>query len=182
LEGKKFYSDDVMLSGPKYNPNNRLMAILFSDIMNYSSLMSADEKSTLSILENNRKIHQSFMSDYHGTILKEVGDGILASFSSVSDAVQCGIEIQKKTKESDQYKLRIGVHLGEVSTSNNDVFGDGVNIASRLQSVAEPGTVAITEVVYNNIKNKIEGEVVFVGEKELKNIDEPVKVYQLNVK
>lgn len=182
LEGKKFYSDDVLLSGPRYNPNNRLMAILFSDIMNYTLLMNADEKRTLSILENNRKIHQSFMSDYHGTILKEVGDGILASFSSVSDAVQCAIEIQKKTKESDQYKLRIGVHLGEVSTSNNDVFGDGVNIASRLQSVAEPGTVAITEVVYNNIKNKIEGEVLFVGEKELKNIDEPVKVYQVIVK
>lgn len=181
MAGKKHYADDVLLTGQAFNRNNRLMAILFSDIMNYSALMGKDEKHALNILDENRKIHQSSMTNYNGAILKEIGDGTLASFNSVSDAVQCGINIQKKIKESDNYKLRIGIHLGEVFTANNDVFGDGVNIASRIQSVALPGTVSMSEVVYNNIKNKIEEEVIFVGEKQLKNIDEPVKIYQVNI-
>ena len=181
IAGKKHYADDVLLSTPAFNRNNRLMAILFSDIVNYSSLMGKDERHALNILDENRKNHQSGMLKYNGAILKEIGDGILASFNSVSDAVQCGINIQKKIKETGNYKLRIGIHLGEVFTANNDVFGDGVNIASRIQSVALPGTVSISEVVYNNIKNKIEEEVVFAGEKQLKNINIPVKIYQVNI-
>ena len=157
------------------------MAILFSDIMNYTSLMGKDERKALKVLDENRKIHQGNMINNNGTILKEIGDGILASFNSVSDAVQCGIAIQKKINESGSYQLRIGIHLGEVFTSGNDVFGDGVNIASRTQSVAVPGTVTISEAVYNNIKNRMKEEVVFAGEKQLKNIDEPVKIYQINI-
>ncbi len=181
LAGKNNFTDDVLLSGSSFNRNNRLMAILFSDIMNYTSLMEKDEKNTLLILEANRKIHQESASRFHGTVLKEIGDGILASFSSVSDAVQCGIDIQKRINQSYQYKLRIGIHLGEVSIANNDVFGDGVNIASRIQSIALPGTVTMSEVVFNNVKNKIDNEVIFVGEKMLKNIEGPVKIYQVNI-
>ena len=181
MAGKKYYADDVLLSGQTFNRNSRLMAILFSDILNYSALMGKDEKHALNILDENRKIHQSCMISNNGTILKEIGDGILSIFNSVSDAVQCGINIQKRIKESDNYKLRIGIHLGEVFTANKDVFGDGVNIASRIQSVALPGTVSMSEVVYNNIKNKIKEEVVFAGEKLLKNIEEPVKIYQVNI-
>jgi adenylate cyclase len=87
-----------------------------------------------------------------------------SSFHSVSDAVQCGIAIQQKTNEAHRYQLRIGIHLGEVSTVNNDVFGDGVNIASRIQTIAEPGTVYISEAVYSNIKNKLAETVEFIGE------------------
>jgi len=181
LAGKKHYADDVLLAGQSFNSNNRLMAIFFSDIMNYSSLMGKDEKLALQILEENRKIHHESVKQFNGSILKEIGDGILASFHSVSDAVQCGIAIQQKTNEARHYQLRIGIHLGEVSTVNNDVFGDGVNIASRIQTIAEPGNVFISEAVYSNIKNKLEQPVEFVGEKELKNIEEPVKIYQVNV-
>ena len=181
LAGKKHYADDVLLAGQSFNSNNRLMAIFFSDIMNYSSLMGKDEKLALQILEENRKIHHESVKQFNGSILKEIGDGILASFHSVSDAVQCGIAIQQKTNEARHYQLRIGIHLGEVSTVNNDVFGDGVNIASRIQTIAEPGTVYISEAVYSNIKNKLAEPVEFVGEKELKNIEEPVKIYQVNV-
>lgn len=179
LNGKKHYLDDALLSGQSINRANRLMAILFSDIMNFSSLMEKDERRALFVLEENRKIHQRQIANKNGTLLKEIGDGILASFHSVSDAVQCAIDVQKTTKESDQYKLRIGLHLGEVFTSGNDIFGDGVNIASRIQSEAVPGTVSISETVYNNIKNKIEEEVIFAGEKQLKNIEEPVKIYEV---
>ena len=181
LAGKKHFADNVLLSGETYNPNNRLMAILFSDIMNYSAMMGKDERQTLNILNENRQIHQSCTAGSNGKILKEIGDGILVGFNSVSDAVQCAINIQKEIIQSNNYKLRIGIHLGEVNTSNNDVFGDGVNIASRIQSIAMPGTVSMSEVVYDNIKNKIEEEIVFVGEKILKNIEDPVKIYQLNI-
>jgi class 3 adenylate cyclase/predicted transcriptional regulator YheO len=181
MAGKKHFADDVLLSGQPFNRNNRLMAILFSDIVNYSSLMGKDEKQALKILDENRKIHRDSMTNNNGTLLKEIGDGILASFNSVSDAVFCGINIQKNVKQSNNYQLRIGIHLGEVFTSDNDVFGDGVNIASRIQSVALPGTVAISEVVYDNIKNKIGEEVLFAGEKQLKNIDGLIKIYQVSI-
>ena len=113
--------------------------------------------------------------------MKEVGDGILLSFDSVSDAILCGIDIQKQVLALGKYHLRIGVHLGEISSSYNDVYGDGVNIASRIQTIATPGTVTISEVVFNNIKNKLQGEVEFVGEKQLKNIAEPLKIYEVKV-
>ena len=181
LNGKRHFADDVMLTGTKQNRNSRLMAILFSDILNYSSLMGKDEKSALDMLAENRKIHQAAMAEFHGTMLKEIGDGILAGFQSVSDAVQCGIAIQKKIKESGHYELRVGIHLGEVFMANNDIFGDGVNIASRIQSIAVPGTVTISEVVYDNIKNKISGEVSFIGTHTLKNIDEPFKLFEVSL-
>ena len=179
LAGKRHFADDVLLSNQ--NRTNRLMAILFSDIMDYSSIMGRDEKIALEILDENRNIHQSNIELFHGKMLKETGDGILASFDSVSDAVKCGINIQKKIKEKNNFKLRIGIHIGEVFMANNDVFGDGVNIASRIQSVALPGTVSISETVYSNIKNKIGEEIVYTGEKLLKNIDAPVKIYQINI-
>jgi len=181
IAGKKHFADDILLSGQSSNRNNRLMAILFSDIMNYSLLMGKDEKKALNILDENRKIHQSSIANYNGIFLKEIGDGVLANFNSVSDAVQCGIAIQKRIKKFKNYQLRIGIHLGEISIVNNDVFGDGVNIASRIQSTAVPGTVSMSESVYDNIKNKIEEEVEFAGEKDLKNIKEPVKIYQINI-
>ena len=181
LAGKKHFADDVLLSSQPFNRNNRLMAILFSDIVNYSSLMGKSEKHTLNILDENRKIHRANMAKHNGNILKEIGDGILAGFNSVSDAVSCGINIQKNVRQSNNYQLRIGIHLGEVYTSANDVFGDGVNIASRIQAEAVPGMVAISEVVYDNIKNKIGAEVFFMGEKQLKNIDGFTRIYQVNI-
>jgi class 3 adenylate cyclase len=181
LAGKKHYADDVLILGQTYNRNNRLMAILFSDVVNYSSLMGKDEKDALNILNENRRIHQASVSHNNGTILKEIGDGILAVFNSVLDAVQCGIDIQKATKASNRHKIRVGVHVGEVFTANNDVFGNGVNIASRIQSIGSPDAVYVSEVVYDNIKNKIREDVVLVGEKSLKNIDEPIKIYEVKV-
>jgi len=181
IAGKKHFTDSVLLAGQAANRNNRLAVILFSDVYNYSLLMGKDEKQALLILDENRKIHQSMTSQYGGAILKEIGDGTLASFDSVSDAVQCGIAIQKKVLAGNLFKLRIGIHLGEVFMTNNDIFGDGVNIASRIQSVAQPGTVTMSEVVFTNIKNKLKEEVEYTGEHQLKNIDAPVKIYQVQV-
>ncbi len=181
VKGKRHYADDVLLFGPTLNRNKRLMAIFFSDIVNYSSMMGSDEKLAMNILDENRNLQQTNVSNSNGTILKEIGDGILASFDSVTNALECGINIQKKIKKSNKYSVRIGIHLGEVNISKDDVFGDGVNIASRIQSVALPGSVFISEAVYDNIKNKTTNEVVFFGERQLKNISEPVRIYQVNV-
>jgi len=181
LAGKRHYADDVLLrqSGPA--SNKRLLAILFSDVVGYSAIMGKNEKEALEILEENRGYHKLFVQQHHGSILKEIGDGILASFHAATDAVQCGIDIQRRVAESNRYQLRIGIHLGEVHTNEKDIFGDGVNIASRIQSVARPGTVAFSEVVYNNVRNKFSGEIVSEGEKQLKNIEEPVKVFSAMV-
>jgi class 3 adenylate cyclase/predicted transcriptional regulator YheO len=181
LAGKKHFADDILLSGHAFHTGKRLMAIFFSDIMNYSALMGKDEKGALKMLEENRKIHNTNVALFQGSILKEIGDGVLASFQSVSDAVQCGIAIQRATQSTNQYQLRIGIHLGEVSAVRQDVFGDGVNIAARIQSIAEPGSVFISEAVYSNIKNIISEPISFVGEKELKNIETPVNVYAIKV-
>ncbi len=178
LAGKRFFTDDVFhKSGNGHN--KRLMAILFSDIVSYSTLMGRDESEALRVLSENRRIHERNLSANHGILLKEIGDGILAGFDSVSDAVQCALQIQRDVKETEHFALRIGIHLGEVNAGNNDILGDGVNIASRIQSLAEPGTVFISGVVYDNIRNKLEMPAEYIGEKMLKNIDEAVRIFKL---
>jgi class 3 adenylate cyclase len=181
MAGKKHFADDAFRFNAMRARNSRLMAIFFSDVVGYSAMMGKDEKKGLNILDDNRRIHLENIEKLNGTLLKEIGDGTLAGFNSVLDAVNCGIEIQKQVKAAGHYQLRIGIHLGEVITEHHDVFGDGVNIASRIESVAQPGTVSMSEAVYNNIKNKIEEEIVPSGEKHLKNISEPVKIFQVNV-
>jgi class 3 adenylate cyclase len=181
MAGKKHFTDNTFRMNAAHVRNSRLMAIFFSDIVGYSSMMGKDEKDALQILDENRKIHLEHIGKLNGTLLKEIGDGTLAGFNSVLDAVNCGIKIQKQVKAAEHYQLRIGIHLGEVITEHHDVFGDGVNIASRIESVAQAGTVSMSEAVYNNIKNKIEEEIVPCGEKHLKNIAEPVKIFQVNI-
>jgi class 3 adenylate cyclase/predicted transcriptional regulator YheO len=175
LAGKRHFADDIFLS-PSSTSHNKLMAILFSDIVNYTSLMGKDQQIALNILDKNRSIHLDCIMRSNGILLKEIGDGTLASFDSVSDAVKCGIAIQKKVKEDGGYQLRIGIHIGDVFTTGKDVFGDGVNIASRIQSQAQPGDVIVSEAVYNNIRNRQDYAVAFVEEKHLKNIEGTVKM------
>jgi adenylate cyclase len=177
LHGKRFFTDTVFRTTS--GQSKRLMAILFSDVVNYSALMGHDEQQALEILAKNRNIHERNLSACNGRLLKEIGDGILAIFDSVSDAVECGMRIQQDVQNANTYKLRIGIHLGEVNTENNDVIGDGVNIASRVQSIAEPGTVYISGAVFDNIKNQQGAVADFIGEKILKNISEPVRIYRL---
>lgn len=179
ITGKRHFADDILFSSTAEPRSNKLVALFLSDIVEYSALMGKNEKQTMQYLDINRKIHQEAMSSFHGTILKEMGDGILASFQSVSDAVHCAIQIQEQTNDQKGFSLRIGIHLGEVNVTNNDIFGNGVNIVSRIQALAEPGTIFMSEVVYNNIRNKITREAAFVGERQLKNIEEPVKIYRL---
>ena len=159
--------------------SRQLAAIMFTDIVGYTALMGRDEQKAFELLEKNRQIQKPIIEHYNGKWIKELGDGVMASFNTVSDAVAAAIKIQQICNAAKKFQLRIGIHLGEVVFEDNDVFGDGVNIASRLQAIANPGSIFISESVYNSISNKKEFHSKFFIEQRLKNVKEPVKIYQV---
>ena len=122
----------------------QLAAIMFTDIVSYTSLIGSDEDKAFEILQKNRDVHNELIPRFNGRIIKEMGYGILASFSTSSDAVRCAIEIQRQYEEDPDFKLRIGIYQGEVIMEDGDVFGDGVNIASRLEPLAPVGGIYIS--------------------------------------
>jgi hypothetical protein len=152
---------------------------MFTDIVGYTALMYEDEEKALRLLEKNRDIQKPLVEQYGGRWIKEVGDGVLASFLSVMDAVSCACSISQACQKVEGLRLRIGIHLGDVVFENNDVFGDGVNIASRLQALAPVGSIWISEAVYKNVSNKKEIRTRFVREEMLKNVKEPVRIYEV---
>ncbi|NNL01614.1 MAG: tetratricopeptide repeat protein [Eudoraea sp.] len=157
---------------------HRLAAIMFTDIAGYTALMGSDEERAFEILQKNRTIHARLLDKYNGTLIKEMGDGMLISFDLGSDAVRCAIENQIASKEQN-IPLRIGIHEGEMVFEDSDVFGDGVNLASRLQAAAEVGTISITGPVYRDVRNKSDIHTQFVEERYFKNVDEQVKIYNV---
>jgi pentatricopeptide repeat protein len=143
--------------------------------------MGKDEEKAFLLLNANRQIQKPLISLFNGTWIKELGDGVLASFTNVSDAVNCAIQIQQNCLQVDDLKLRIGIHLGEVLFENGDVFGDGVNIASRIQAIAPVGGIWVSEAVHNNVFNKKNITSYFVKEEILKNVTDPVRIYQVEI-
>lgn len=162
----------------------RLAAILAADVVGFSRLMGVDEAGTLRRLGDLRKsVLEPLISQYDGRLFKLMGDGMLVEFSSVVDAVACALAWQEKSahaaliEEMKPLQFRIGINLGDVIVENDDFYGDGVNIASRLESIAEPGGVCISEKVYDELKNKLDVEFVDGGVQKLKNIQRPIRVY-----
>lgn len=160
---------------------HQLAAIMFTDIVGYTALMGEDEASAYRLLQKNRQVQKQLIVKHGGKWLKEMGDGVLASFQTVSDAVYCAIEIQLACKKDPDLKLRIGIHLGEVIVEGGDVFGDGVNIASRLEPLAPSGSIYISESVFSNIQNKGSIQANFVKEENLKNVKYPVRIYEVSI-
>ena len=156
-----------------------LAAIMFTDIVGYTALMGEDEEKAFELLKKNRQVQRPIIEKYNGRWLKEIGDGVLASFSTVSDAVYCAKTIQEACLKEDDLKLRIGIHQGEVVFEGEDVFGDGVNIASRLQALAPAGGIWVSESVHKNVLNKKGVETRFVREEHLKNVKESVRIYEV---
>jgi adenylate cyclase len=165
----------------------RLTAILAADVVGYSRLMGVDEAGTLERLKSLRKeLVQPKITERKGRIVKLMGDGLLAEFPSVVEAVQCAVDIQKSMigRESDlpeerRIKLRIGVNLGDIIVEGSDIYGDGVNVAARLEGLASPDGICVSGTVFDHVKSKVGLDFADLGEQQVKNIDQPVQVYRI---
>jgi TolB-like protein len=162
--------------------SRQLAAIMFTDIVGYTALMGNDEQKAFVILNKNRALHKPVIEEYHGRWIKELGDGVMASFYTVSDAVNAAMKIQEGCMAANDFQLRIGIHQGEVIFEAEDVFGDVVNIAARIQAAAKPGCIYVSESVQNNLSNKQGIQSKFIKVETLKNVREPVKVYEVLMK
>ena len=165
----------------------RLAAILSADVVGYSRLMGGDESGTLARLKADREaIISPRIAEHHGRIVKLMGDGVLVEFASVIDAVQCAADIQgaiahrgADVAAEQRIELRIGINLGDIIVDGDDIYGDGVNIAARLQEIAEPGGVCVSAKVYEEAHKRIDVSFADLGEQSFKNIAEPVHAYQI---
>jgi adenylate cyclase len=164
----------------------RLAAILAADVVGYSRLMGEDEAGTLERLKSlRRELVQPKIAEGRGRIVKLMGDGLLAEFPSVVEAVQCAVDIQQDMAAREvglpderRIRLRIGVNLGDIIVEGSDIYGDGVNVAARLEGLAEPGGICISGKVYEEVRNKLPTAFEDLGEQQVKNIAEPVRVYR----
>ena len=157
----------------------QLAAIMFTDIVGYTASMGNDEQKAFELLDRNRQIQKPIIKQFNGRLIKELGDGVMASFKTVSDAVSAAIKIQEACSASKELSLRIGIHEGEIIFENNDIYGDAVNIASRIQTLAIPGSILFSKKVTDEIKNKAEFHTVSLGSFEFKNVNEPIEVFAL---
>ncbi len=165
----------------------KLAAILAADVVGYSRLMGEDEMGTLERLKSlRRKLVQPKIMERGGRIVKLMGDGLLAEFPSVVEAVQCAVDIQQSMirREADlpderRIRLRIGVNLGDIIVEGSDIYGDGVNVAARLEALADPGGICISGTVFDHVKGKVALDFADLGEQQFKNIDQPVQVYRI---
>lgn len=152
---------------------------MFTDIAGYTALMGSDHDLAVELLSENRRLQKPLIEKYEGKWMKEMGDGIMAGFDSAYQAVKCAIDIQLNSGELLKNKIRIGIHLGDISMKDNDVFGDGVNIASRLESAADPGCILISQSVRSSIRNNQDVDVQYIGSLKLKNVSDQVNTYAI---
>jgi class 3 adenylate cyclase len=164
--------------------SRKLLVIMFTDIKDYSKLMSVNENLAIKLLGIHNTIVKETVLLMGGKIKEEIGDAFVVTFDNALDCIECACEIQKKFKEynesttsEESIEIRIGIHLGDVLEYEDKILGDAVNIAARIQENAVPGAVTMSENVYSAIKNKVNFNIVFTGEKNFKNIKEPVNIY-----
>src|SRR5580700_4105109 len=168
-------------------PLRRLTTILAADVAGYSRLMGADEEGTHERLQAHlRELVNPKIKEHRGQIVKNTGDGLLAEFASVVDAVRCAVEIQRgmaerepEVPEEQRIRFRIGINLGDVIVEEHDIFGDGVNVAARLEALAVPGGICISRVARDQVRDKLDFAFEDLGEQHVKNIARPVRVYRV---
>src|SRR5438128_11964262 len=167
----------------------RLAAILAADVAGYSRLMGADEEGTLERLKAlRREPVDRKIAEHHGRIVKTTGDGLMVEFASVVDAVRCAVAVQQAMPERNtdvaaerRIELRIGINLGDVIVEGDDLYGDGVNIAARIEALADAGAVFISNTVYDHVRDRLPFVFEDLGEQQVKNITRPVHVYRINI-
>ncbi|WP_409188867.1 adenylate/guanylate cyclase domain-containing protein [Bradyrhizobium sp. RDM4] len=166
--------------------DRRLAAILAADVAGYSRLMGEDEEGTLARLKSCRHgLIDPKIAEHRGRIVKTTGDGMLVEFGSAVDAVRCAVEIQRAMASGfvdmpaeKHIQFRIGIHVGDIIIDSDDIFGDGVNIAARLEGIAEPGGICISDDAYRQIRGKTEIAYDDMGQQSLKNISEPMRAWR----
>jgi len=156
----------------------KLCAIMFTDMKGYGTEVGKDEEKALNKIWRYEKAMKSIIKEHDGRVVKTIGDAIMGDFTSAVNAVKAAIEIQNLLKKED-IKIRIGIHIGDVIHKGGDIFGDGVNIASRIESICEPGHIYISEDVYSQVKGKIHAGFENLGNRPLKNIESPPRVYKI---
>jgi len=164
----------------------RLTAILAADVAGYSRLMGADEEGTLAALKTlRREVADPKIKEHRGRIVNTTGDGLLSEFASVVDAVRCAVEVQREiaarnagVQSERSIDFRIGVNIGDIIIDENDIFGDGVNVAARLEALAEPGGICVSRVVRDQVRDKLAIPFEDMGEQQVKNIARPVRAYR----
>src|SRR5215472_11319905 len=175
-------------SGEPPSPKRKLAAILHADVAGFSRLMGQDETGTHQALNKLRSAVDPLIAAHGGRIVGTAGDSVLADFVSVVDALNCAVEMQRASRAVNdpiplgrRLELRIGVNLGDVIVDGDDIFGDGVNIAARLEALAEPGTVCISQTVYDHVRNKLDLAYRPLGAHRVKNIADPVRAYAVGL-
>ncbi len=169
----------LILSKDGKGSTRKLAAIMFTDIVGYTTLMGKNEQKGLEILRQSREIQKPLVEANGGKWLKEMGDGVLTQFDSAYDCVLCALRIQRAATMGFEAKIRIGIHLGDITIEGDDVFGDGVNIASRLQDIADPGGIYISESIQKALRGRSEIQYQHLGEIQLKNVDYLVNTFCL---
>jgi adenylate cyclase len=166
--------------------HRKLAAIMFTDMVGYSALAERDEASALKLLDEHRGLLRSIFPKHYGSEIKTIGDGFLVEFPSALAAVQCGIEIQetvaKKNSSNlrqERFQVRIGIHVGDVVRRDNDVVGDGVNIAARIEPLAEASGICISQQVFDQVENRVANSLKRMGQVKLKNMVRPLEIYQV---
>jgi adenylate cyclase len=170
------------------NVQRRLAAILAADVVGYSRLMEADEVGTLAALKARRRdILQPLLAKHHGRVVKVMGDGVLAEFASAVNAVTSAVELQQQMSaanvglpEDRRIILRIGLNVGDVIVEGADLYGDGVNVAARLEALAEPGSVYMSHAFFSHVGGKCPYDFEDLGERSLRNITAPIRVYRVS--
>ena len=172
----------------KKGTQRKLTAILCADVVGYSRLMGADEEATIETLTAYRKVFTSKIKKHRGRVVDAKGDAILAEFASVVDAVNSAVVIQRKLagqnaelSDGRRMDFRIGINMGDVVVKDDAIYGDGVNVAARLESLAEPGGICISRPVYDQVESKLNLECEYLGEQQVKNIAKPVRAYRINL-
>jgi class 3 adenylate cyclase len=159
-------------------PTRKLAAVMAADVAGYSKLMGEDETGTLGALRDFRKsLFEPSIAEHRGTVIKSMGDGWLVEFDSVVDAVNCATRIQEALDANAVLKLRIGIHIGDIVHEEDDIFGDGVNVAARLQQIALPGGIVLSDFAHRSIDATLGARFSNLGAKTLKNIRTPITAF-----